>query len=215
MSRYRRTERADGRYSGWKPEFRQRHKPLADRGHAKRKVIRILCGTARKTGCSGYYERRKIMKKIAVLLLAVVAIMSITACGGKKADSSASSQSSEEKADAIPVEESWETIATPYGDLRYPANIYQEVTRTEGTENGIYSMKFSSSVEGKTYDLFTLYIGGEVGDATYLGKLTGKDGSENEVYVLAHDLGDLSGLDAQQQDKIYAMQEALNEVLGE
>ncbi len=156
------------------------------------------------------------MKKIAALLLTVVVVMSMTACSGTKAENSAAAQTTAEEAVAIPVEEdSWETITTPYGDLRYPASLYEDLTRTEGTENDIYSMKFSTVVEGNTYDLFTLYIGGEVGDATYLGSLTGKDGSESEVYVLAHELGDLSGLDSQQQDKIYAMQEALNEVLGE
>ena len=86
---------------------------------------------------------------------------------------------------------------------------------TSSAEDGIYSMKFSTAYDGENYDLFTLYIGGEVGDATYLGALKGKDGSENEVYVLPYELKDLSKLDAAQQDKIYAMQEALNEVLGE
>lgn len=162
------------------------------------------------------------MKKITLLLMAAMLVLGLTACSKKtetetKAEAdNADAKSTEEEALAIPApEEAWEVIATPYGDLRYPANLYEDLKREEGTEEGIYSMKFSTAYDGKTYDLFTLYIGGEVGDATYLGALKGKDGAENEVYVLPYELDDLSKLDAAQQDKIYAMQEALNEVLGE
>jgi hypothetical protein len=171
-----------------------------------------------------FYERRIILKKLVLMLLAAMLVLGLAACGKKtetgtdtKTDvGNEEAKSTGEEALAIPApDEAWEVIPTPYGDLRYPASLYEDLTRTEGTENDIYSRKFSTVVEGNTYDRFTLYIGGEVGDATYLGSLTGKDGSESEVYVLAHELGDLSGLDSQQQDKIYAMQEALNEVLGE
>lgn len=162
------------------------------------------------------------MKKITLLLMAAMLVLGLTACSKKtetetKAEAdNADAKSTEEEALAIPApEEAWEVIATPYGDLRYPANLYEDLKREEGTEEGIYSMKFSTAYDGENYDLFTLYIGGEVGDATYLGSLKGKDGAENEVYVLPYELNDLSKLDAAQQDKIYAMQEALNEVLGE
>ncbi len=156
------------------------------------------------------------MKKLMLILLASVMTLGMTACGGKSGTDQSAAQATEEEAVAIPAaEETWETITTPYGDLRYPGSLYGDLKREEGMEDNIYKMKFYTDVDGTSYDLFTLYIGGEVGDATYLGTLTGKDGAQNEVYVLPHDLGDLSELDSEQQDKIYAMQEALNEVLGE
>lgn len=161
------------------------------------------------------------MKKIAMVFLAAMLVFSVTACGGKTDSEKtgadpAGAAATEEEAIAIPAEEeTWEVIATPYGDLRYPASLYEDLKREEGTEDDVYKMKFSTAYDGVTYDLFTLYIGGEVGDATYLGTLKGKDGSENEVYVLPHELENLSKLDTEQQDKIFAMQEALNEVLGE
>lgn len=156
------------------------------------------------------------MKKLMIIVLASVMAFGMAACGGKSGATQSTAQATEEEAVAIPAaEESWETITTPYGDLRFPASLYQDLKREEGMENDVYKMKFYTDIDGTTYDLFTLYIGGEVGDATYLGTITGKDGSENEVYVLPHELGDLSKLDAAQKDKIYAMQEALNEVLGE
>lgn len=147
---------------------------------------------------------------------------SIAGCGNQAAPNTeketetVSMQSEEEEAQAVPVpEEAWETIATPYGDLRYPANLYEDLQREEGMEDDVYSMTFRTAHDGVIYDLFTLYIGGEVGDATFLGTLTGKDGAENDVYVLPYELDDLSDLNAEDQDRIYAMQEALNEVLGE
>ncbi len=158
------------------------------------------------------------------MLLAAMLVLGLAACGKKtetgtdtKTDAgNEEAKSTGEEALAIPApDEAWEVIPTPYGDLRYPANLYEDLKREEGTEDGIYSMKFSTDQDGKSYDLFSLYIGGEVGEATYLGALKGKDGSESEVYVLPYELEDLSKLDAEQQDKIYAMQEALNEVLGE
>lgn len=152
------------------------------------------------------------MKKKLMLFLMVLLTICTIACG----KSEESTDSSQEEAIAVPVaEEAWETITTPYGDLRYPANLYGDLKREEGMENDVYRMKFSTASEGKIYDLFTLYIGGEVGDAGLLGKLVGKDGTEYDVFVLPYDLGDLSKLDANEQDRIYAMQEALNEVLGE
>ena len=158
------------------------------------------------------------------MLLGAMLVLGLAACGKKtetgtdtKTDAgNEEAKSTGEEALAIPApDEAWEVIPTPYGDLRYPANLYEDLKREEGTEDGIYSMKFSTDQDGKSYDLFSLYIGGEVGEATYLGALKGKDGSESEVYVLPYELEDLSKLDAEQQDKIYAMQEALNEVLGE
>ena len=156
------------------------------------------------------------MKKLMMILLTSVMVIGMTACGGKSGTDQSTAQDTEEEAVAIPVaEETWEAIATPYGDLRFPSSLCEDLRREEGMEDNIYKMRFYTDVDGTTYDLFTLYIGGEVGDATYLGTLTGKDGAQNEVYVLPHDLGDLSGLDSAQKDKVYAMQEALNEVLGE
>ena len=164
------------------------------------------------------------MKKLVLMLLAAMLVLGLAACGKKtetgtdtKTDvGNEEAKSTGEEALAIPApDEAWEVIPTPYGDLRYPANLYEDLKREEGTEDGIYSMKFSTDQDGKSYDLFSLYIGGEVGEATYLGTLKGKDGSESEVYVLPYELEDLSKLDTEQQDMIYAMQEALNEVLGE
>lgn len=154
------------------------------------------------------------MKKTLMLLLTAVLTISLAACGGKK--DAAKTDSSQEEAIAIPVsEETWETIVTPYGDLRYPAKYFEDLKREEGMENDVYRMKFSTASDGEIYDLFTLYIGGEAEGAGQLGKLQGKDGTEYDVYVLPYELGDLSGLDGVEQDRIYAMQEALNEVLGE
>ena len=154
------------------------------------------------------------MKKIVLLMMAAVLTFSMTACGGKK--DAAKTDSSQEEAIAVPAaEETWETIVTPYGDLRYPANYYEDLKREEGMEDDVYSMKFSTSGGDEIYDLFTLYIGGQAEGSNLLGTLTGKDGTEYEVYVLPAELGDLSKLDSAEQDRIYAMQEALNEVLGE
>ena len=82
------------------------------------------------------------MKKITLLLMAAMLVLGLTACSKKtetetKAEAdNADAKSTEEEALAIPApEEAWEVIATPYGDLRYPANLYEDLKREEqGTQ---------------------------------------------------------------------------------
>ena len=116
-------------------------------------------------------------------------------------------------ADAIPFPEiRYTTVDTPYGSLQFPETYLDSLTVTEG-EGEIYNLIFSADVGGKGYPLFTVYIGGEPDDVMYFGQVTDENGTVSDVYIQPHDLGDLSGLQEEEQDQLYSMQEALNELL--
>ena len=78
-------------------------------------------------------------------------------------------------------------------------------------EIGSDTVKFITEQDGKTYTLFALSIGEEVGQLA--GTLTDKRGTSRDVYVTVYDLGDISELALDKQDQLYAMQEAVNVVV--
>lgn len=104
-------------------------------------------------------------------------------------------------------------IETPYGNLSYPKKYEEYLKTAEQEENGVYRLVFSTDINDRNYELFTVVINGDE-DGIHLGQIKDKDGSEKDVYVKANDLGDLSDLSQDEQDQIYGMQEALNDLLG-
>ena len=73
------------------------------------------------------------------------------------------------------------------------------------------TVKFITEQDGKTYTLFDLSIGEEVGQLA--GTLTDKRGTSRDVYITVYDLGDISKLAQDKQDQLYAMQEAVNVIV--
>ena len=101
-------------------------------------------------------------------------------------------------------------ISTDYGTLYVPQR-FKKLLQTEvssGKNGG--TVKFSVQQDGKTYKLFDVSIGDEVGQL--VGTLTDNNGTSRNVYVTVYDLGDISKLENDKQDQLYALQEAVNAV---
>ena len=102
-------------------------------------------------------------------------------------------------------------IGTPYGVLRYPAAYAEQLKLEPKQEGDAYSLRFLAEIRGVSYPLFTVSMGtGE--DGPLFGTITDAGGRTTVYTVEPHELGDLSALDEETHNRIYAMQEALNEL---
>lgn len=104
------------------------------------------------------------------------------------------------------------TIQTGYGDLFFPAQ-WREFLVTDQTEgdNDTIEVSFSAKINGKTYSLFTITIGGD--EDTPAGTLTSSDGTQRNVYVQIEEIQESNLLDESEQNRLYAMQEDINYLL--
>ena len=152
------------------------------------------------------------IRKWSVMLLVICSIVSLFAgCGKKTPESTA--DPAVNQSESMPPEEEFEDtttlseINTGCGTLYIPQK-YEQLLKAEVDSDTI---KFITEQDGKTYTLFDLRIGKEVGQLA--GTLTDKRGTSRDVYVTVYDLGDISELAQDKQDQLYAMQEAVNVVV--
>ncbi len=99
------------------------------------------------------------------------------------------------------------TIETKYGKLYYPKKYQDEINLNQTESDGIITIQCNSNDE-KEYLLFTIVIGDIVGDT--IGTIDDKDGNTWNVIVDVPELSDVSELDDETQNQLYAMQEAVN-----
>lgn len=113
--------------------------------------------------------------------------------------------------EVLPPDRSMMTIETEYGELTYPA-AWKDYLRTEQKREGNnLKVTFSADCGGALYELFVVTIG-ELDD-TVLGVVKDTGGVSRNVYVSVSDLPDLSALDEQSQNTVFAMQEGVNELI--
>ena len=152
------------------------------------------------------------IRKWSVMLLVVCSIVSLFAGCGKKTPESTADPAVNQSESTPPEEEIEDTttlseINTDFGTLYIPQK-YEQLLKAEVDSD---TVKFITEQDGKTYTLFGLSIGEEVGQLA--GTLTDKRGTSRDVYVTVYDLGDISELAQDKQDQLYAMQEAVNVVV--
>lgn len=174
---------------------------------------------------------KKSIKVIVVLMLAVFAF-SVSGCSSTEATQSVDSESSTSQtetaqsdanqADTTDTAEATETdlteeddglseISTEFGTLYFPSEWIDDVLTQEEDGDSSCSVTFSAEIDGARYELFTVSI--DENEENSVGTLTDADGNARAVSIEAYDLGDLSALSEEEQDQLYAMQEALNVVV--
>ena len=160
----------------------------------------------------GVHMQLSRVRKWSVMLLVICSIVSLFAgCGKKTPESTA--DPAVNQSESMPPEEEFEDtttlseINTGFGTLYIPQK-YEQLLKAEVDSDTI---KFITEQDGKTYTLFDLRIGKEVGQLA--GTLTDKRGTSRDVYVTVYELGDISELAQDKQDQLYAMQEAVNVVV--
>ena len=102
-------------------------------------------------------------------------------------------------------------IETKYGTLHYNDQWREHVKIDQVEEGDVVSVSFTALINEKEYPLFVVNIGG--GDGSEVGKLTDAEGKERIVYIKASELKEEEELDANEQNRLYAMQEDINYIV--
>lgn len=128
--------------------------------------------------------------------------------GQKTSSASNSSTLQPENTDASGEENKLMTVETQYGTLSYPEKWKDSLITSESVADGIDSIIFAATVNGQEYELFKILICDAEGDS--VGTVTDDAGQTRSVFVDVPELTDLSDLREEEQDQLYAMQEAVN-----
>lgn len=100
------------------------------------------------------------------------------------------------------------TVEAQYGLLFYPAKWNGLLVTSESVADEIDSVIFAAAVNGQEYNLFKVMICDAEGDS--VGTVTDDAGQTRNVFVDIPELPDLSDLNEDEQNQLYAMQEAVN-----
>lgn len=155
-------------------------------------------------------------KKLIAAALMILLCFSMAACG--TGDDEDAVQGSEISSDSSAVqsetdgssedESSLMTIETQYGSLYYPAEWEDALETSETLENETDSVVFAVTADDQEYTLFIVMICDAEGDS--VGAVTDDSGQTRNVFIDISELPDLSDLSEEEQDQLYAMQEAVN-----
>lgn len=126
----------------------------------------------------------------------------LAACSSKTAEPDAS----------LAPEQPMMQIETDYGAITYPAEWKEALIVDESQQENGVTLVLSTEVDGTKYELFKVSIGEGPGDR--YGTVTAPDGTEQPVFIEIHELPDLSALSPEDQDRLYAMQEGVNDVIA-
>lgn len=160
------------------------------------------------------------LKKVCsiICMAAVTSTLVLSGCGnsapaGGTADNAAQTGTESGEPGQVQTEQAAEDMAieTKYGTLHYNDQ-WREYVKIDQTEEGdVVSVSFTAQIKEKEYPLFVVNIGG--GDGSEVGKLTDAEGKERIVYISASEIKEEEDLDANEQNRLYAMQEDINYVV--
>ncbi len=102
-------------------------------------------------------------------------------------------------------------VSTEYGDLQYPAQWREYVEASSAKEGDSTKVSFTATVAGKTFPLFEIIIG--EGDGEKAGTITDAAGTSRDVFVRLEEISGTEGLTEAEIDRLYAMQEGLNDLV--
>lgn len=104
------------------------------------------------------------------------------------------------------------SVKTPYCTLYYPV-VWQDQVRVDQVEKETYRVRFYGRVDGKGEKLlFSVIFGGDEGEQ--VGVVTTDQDEKIPVYIVMENLI-LPGWSEEDAAEIYAMQEAVNQLLGQ
>lgn len=163
-----------------------------------------------------------MMKKLTVLLITLCLMLSLIACSAsgdsKKAEETASASAEQSasagEAGSEPVSQQMKMTEyqSQFGTIVYP-EIYKDAfnIKEDDDKQNHHVIAFDTQIDGKTYHLFRLILFNEAGE----NRIALKD-NEGETHYVAVQMDELdtSGLTEEQTDKLYAMQESVNDILS-
>ena len=108
-------------------------------------------------------------------------------------------------------EEDYMVISTEYGDLYYPRQWEDWLKTEQSMEGESLNISFSAQIHDVEYPMFQVTVG-ESGE-TEVGELTDSSGVRRTVYIKMDELQEGNGLSEEEQQRFYAMQEGLNDII--
>lgn len=102
-------------------------------------------------------------------------------------------------------------IETEYGELFYPGQWKEYVEISQEKEEEVLYVRFNANINETYYPLFEITIGKGDGDAA--GKISDADGNLRHVYVHVEESENLSDLSEEEENRLYAMKEGINEIV--
>ena len=142
----------------------------------------------------------------AVLALMAIVVLLIIFLPPKSNDEIPDTQSMDSKDTEAPAV----ALKTPYSVLKYPERWKDKIAVYESTLDGVLSETFCAVIEGKEYDLYTVYFGN-----SSRGNLFGyvpHDNSNIPVYIECYNIEDKSVMSENGLLLYYSMMESVNEV---
>lgn len=133
----------------------------------------------------------------------------LVGCGKKDVDEAQSEQSIEE---IERIASELMEVETKYGNLLYPQQ-WKEYLKIEQEEQGeSLCVKFRALINETEYTLFDIVIGEE--DSESIGTIQDSDGESHNVYVHIEDNMELDNLSEEEQNRLFAMKEGVNELIA-
>ena len=161
---------------------------------------------------------KRIRSIIGVVVVMCAAVL--TGCGAGSSGDTKADNTEQAETELVQNEESLQeqtvvdedmVIETKYGTLHYNDQ-WREYVRVSQTEDGdVVSISFTALINGKEYPLFDVSIGG--GPGSEVGKLTDSEGKMRIVYIKASEIKEEKDLNANEQNRLYAMQEDINYIV--
>ena len=150
--------------------------------------------------------------RYSTLLLILCLLLSVfTGCSKGKSEDPAPTETDSMQTEEMEEQSGLAEIETKYGSLFIPQKFADTMdAKITANREDACKVVFSATKEKKSYDLFKICIGEESGQL--VGTLTDENGIEHNVYASVFDLGSMENLSTDEQDQLYAMQEAVNVV---
>ena len=102
-------------------------------------------------------------------------------------------------------------VSTPYGNLKYSEQWSEFMHVYQQNEENAALVSFSAAFNETEYPLFTIILGEY--DAEVIAEIQDANGQKHNVYVLLSDLNITEELTEDEINRLYAMQEEINEIL--
>lgn len=154
-----------------------------------------------------------IKQKLALMLAVVICLTGVFCLAGcaETSEPEVQTEPTAVPAPAIVIEEGGAPIeiATPYGILQYPSYWNEYVSVDENSDGDILTETFCCEIDGKQIELFTVSFG-DTPKGELLGYVTEGD-VKTEIRLEFHEFA--GGLSQENDSKVYAMQEAVNDVI--
>lgn len=141
-----------------------------------------------------------VLQTVIIILLAIVVIQ-------------VANISSSLKNDSVSVNDNAaKTVSTPYGELDFPQQYYDDVKIEESNENGVFSQTFYATITEEPVELYTVYFG-QTDTGFDAGYILTDNGEKVPVRLHLTDFESEEKFTEDEEYNLLVLQETVNELL--